>query len=135
LEIQKKGYLIEVIYVSTNDLDVLNSRIQNRVQLGGHFVLPEVVRERYMAGLNLLNHYFDKPDKLRLFDNSVTMELVAEVARGEVLRKLNKLPDWVNEYLGKKFIKEEQLDAKKRDLNSVDEVRRQYLESKKKTGH
>lgn len=133
LEIQKKGYLIEVIYVSTNDLEVLNSRIQNRVQLGGHFVLPEVVRERYMAGLNLLNHYFDKPDKLRLFDNSVTMELVAEVAKGQVLRKLEKLPDWVNQYLGKKFIKEEQSEAKTRDMNSVDEVRKRYQESRNKS--
>jgi hypothetical protein len=122
-----------VIYVSTDDLEVLNSRIQNRVQLGGHFVLPEVVRERYMAGLNLLNHYFEKPDKLRLFDNSVTMELVAEVARGQVLRKREKLPDWVDQYLGKKFIKEEQSEVKTRDMSSVDEVRKRYLESKTKS--
>jgi len=134
LEIQKKGYQIEVIYVSTNDLEVLNSRIQNRVQLGGHFVLPEVVRERYMAGLNLLNHYFDKPDKLRLFDNSVTMELVAEIANGQVLRKREKLPDWVDQYLGKRFIKEDQSEVKTRDMNSIDEVRRRYFESKNKPG-
>jgi len=56
LEIQKLGYQVEVIYISTGDLEVLNSRIEGRVQLGGHFVLPEVVRERYLAGLNLLNH-------------------------------------------------------------------------------
>jgi predicted ABC-type ATPase len=130
LEIQKLGYLTEVIYISTSNLDVLNSRIQNRVQLGGHFVLPEVVRERYMAGLNLLNHYFDKPDKLRLFDNSVTMELVAEVARGQVLRRHENLPYWVTQYLGKKFIREEQSEVKTRDMNSVDEVRKRYLESK-----
>ena len=134
LEIQKKGYQIEVIYVSTDDLEVLNSRIQNRVQLGGHFVLPEVVRERYMAGLNLLNHYFDKPDKLRLFDNSVSMELIAEVAKGQVLRKREKLPDWVNQYLGKKFINEEQSEVKTRDMNSVDEVRRRYLENRNDSG-
>jgi hypothetical protein len=85
-----------------------------------------------MAGLNLLNHYFDKPDKLQLFDNSVTMELVAEITQGQVLRRREKLPDWVIQYLGKKFIKEEQSEAKTRDMNSVDEVRRRYIESKNK---
>jgi len=34
LEIQKLWYLIEVIYLSTSDLEVLNSRIESRVQLG-----------------------------------------------------------------------------------------------------
>jgi len=134
LEIQKLGYLIEVIYISTSDLEVLNSRIESRVQLGGHFVLPEVVRERYMAGLNLLNHYFDKPDKLQLFDNSVTMELVAEIAKGQALHVAQELPEWVLQYLGKRFMKEEQSEIKARDMNSVDEVRRRYLESKNKPG-
>lgn len=132
LKIQELGYLLEVIYISTGDLGMLNSRIQMRVKLGGHFVLPEIVRERYMAGLNLLSHYFDKPDKLQLFDNSVTMELVAEIAKGKVLRRRGELPDWVDQYLGKKFIKEEQSEVQTRDMNSVDEVRKRYLESKNK---
>jgi len=134
LEIQKLGYLIEVIYISTSDLEVLNSRIESRVQLGGHFVLPEVVRERYMAGLNLLNHYFDKPDKLQLFDNSVAMELVAEIAKGQALHVAEKLPEWVLQYLGKRFLKEGESEVKARDMNSVDEVRKRYLESKNKAG-
>ena len=79
LEVQKSGYQLHVIYISTSSLDILNTRVEDRVKLGGHFVLPNVVRERYLAGLNLLNHYFDKPDKLQLFDNSVTMELIAEI--------------------------------------------------------
>jgi predicted ABC-type ATPase len=134
LEIQKLGYLIEVIYISTSDLEVLNSRIESRVQLGGHFVLPEVVRERYLAGLNLLNHYFDKPDKLQLFDNSVAMELVAEIAKGQVLHVAQELPEWVLQYLSKRFVKEDQSEVKARDMNSVDEVRKRYLESKNKPG-
>jgi predicted ABC-type ATPase len=41
LKIQELGYLLEVIYISTGDLGMLNSRIQMRVKLGGHFVLPD----------------------------------------------------------------------------------------------
>jgi len=33
LEIQKLGYQVNVIYISTSNLEVLSSRIENRVQL------------------------------------------------------------------------------------------------------
>ena len=95
--------------------------------------MPDIVRERYLAGLNLLNHYFDKPDKLQLFDNSVTMELVAEISRGVVLHTTPQMPDWVSQYLGPKFTKEIKTETKARDLNSIEEVRKRYLENKTKT--
>jgi predicted ABC-type ATPase len=133
LEIQKLGYQVNVIYISTSDLDVLSSRIETRVQLGGHFVLPEVVRERYLAGLHLLNHYFDKPDKLQLFDNSVSMQLVAEIAKGKVLHVATPLPNWTAQYLGKRFMNEERSEVEARDMHSVDEVRKRYLAAKKKS--
>src|SRR5216684_1371053 len=133
LEIQKLGYHVHVIYISTSDQSILNSRIESRVQLGGHFVHPEVVRERYLAGLNLLNHYFDKPDKLQLFDHTKTMKLVAEFSRGQALHVTDELPEWIVQYLGKRFLKEEQSEVKARDMNSVDEVRKRYLESKAKS--
>jgi predicted ABC-type ATPase len=132
LKIQELGYKIHIIYLSTSELKVLNSRIANRVKLGGHFVLPDVVRERYMAGLNLLNHYFDKPDKLQLFDNSETMKLVAEITKGEVVYISDTLPEWVTQYLGQKFRNEVKSETKARDLNSIDAVRKQYLENKGK---
>src|SRR6516165_6111406 len=38
LEMQKTGYELHVLYMSTDSLDVLNQRIKERVQLGDHFV-------------------------------------------------------------------------------------------------
>ena len=93
-------------------------------------MLPDVVRERYMAGLNLLNHYFDKPDKLQLFDNSVTLELVAEITKGEVVYIADALPEWVMQYLGQKLTKKVKSETKARDLNSIDEVRKRYFENR-----
>jgi predicted ABC-type ATPase len=127
LAIQTLGYQLHVIYISTSELEVLNSRIENRVKLGGHFVLPDIVRERYLAGLNLLNHYFDKPDKLQLFDNSVTMELIAEISKGKFLHSALEIPRWVSQYLGQRFTKENMIETRLIDLNSVDEVRKRYL--------
>ena len=51
LEVQKSGYLIHILYMSTDNLEVLNSRIHERTLLGDHFVKPEIVEERYIAGL------------------------------------------------------------------------------------
>ena len=75
LEIQKSGYTVHVLYMSTDNLDVLNQRIKERVQLGDHFVNPSIVEERYVTGLKLLNYYFSKPDRLQLFDNSIYVQL------------------------------------------------------------
>lgn len=60
LEIQKSRYTLIVKYITTDDLELLNRRIKERHKLGDHFVKPEIVRERYINGLNLLNHYWDR---------------------------------------------------------------------------
>ena len=93
LEMQKSGYKVHVLYMSTDNLDVLNQRIKERVQLGDHFVNPATVEERYISGLNLLNHYFLKPDRLQLFDNSVKVQLLADINQGKIIHTIEKLPD------------------------------------------
>ena len=131
LEIQKTGYYLHIIYISTNNLEVLNSRIQERYQLGGHFVRPDVVQERYLAGLKLLNHYSDKPDKLQLFDNSKVMELMAEINSGKVVYARKSLPLWITQNIKQIFNPRIKSKIEARDLRSIDEVRRRYLEGKK----
>lgn len=126
--IQTSGYLLHIIYISTSNLDVLNSRIEERYKLGGHFVRPDIVKERYLSGLNLLNHYYTKPDKLQLFDNSVTMQLVAELSRGEVLHLIEVFPSWVTKHLIKLFDGETKPEITTKDLNTRDEVKERYLE-------
>jgi predicted ABC-type ATPase len=66
LKIQETGYHLPVNFISTNNLDTLNARINNRVKEGGHYVRPDIVEERYNTGLRLLNHYFDRPDHLKI---------------------------------------------------------------------
>jgi len=130
LKVQESGYQIHVVYISTDNLEMLNTRIKERVNLGGHFVRPDIVEERYLAGLNLLNHYADKPDKLQLFDNSASMLLIAEISKGQVLHTALHFPPWVTKYLGNLFNPGIKLETKTRDLNSIEEVRKRYLESR-----
>ncbi len=89
VEMKKTGYDLHIIFMSTTSLTVLNNRINERVKQGDHYVKPEIVEERYFAGLNLLNHYFDQPDKLQLFDNLKELLLVLEVNNGNITLNLN----------------------------------------------
>jgi predicted ABC-type ATPase len=132
IETQKQGFTLNIIYLSTDSLDLLNDRIDARVLAGEHYIRPDIVEERYLNGLKLLNHYFEKPDSLQLFDNSVTLILVAEVQKGIVNTLNPPFPDWVEKYLGDKIRKEHHQEEKKvKDLGSVEEVRKRYQASKK----
>jgi predicted ABC-type ATPase len=132
LETQKQGFTLNIIYLSTDSLDLLNDRIDARVLAGEHYIRPDIVEERYLNGLKLLNHYFEKPDSLQLFDNSGTLILIAEVKQGKVLVLNAPIPEWVEKYLSDKISpKNEEKIKKDIDLDTVEEVRKRYLNSKK----
>jgi len=101
IKIRELGYELHVIYISTDQIDILNDRIKERVLLGEHYVRPDIVEQRYISGLKLLDHYFSYPDILKLFDNSSVMTQIGEFRRGEVVVRTERRPKWVEQYLGK----------------------------------
>ncbi|HEV2478685.1 MAG TPA: hypothetical protein VGS79_03440 [Puia sp.] len=133
VKVQQLGYELNVKYISTDKLELLNNRIAERVLLGDHFVRPDIVEQRYVAGLKLLDHYFDYPDILELFDNSKAMLLVAECRKGQIKMRTEVLPGWIVEYLGRHFTTSSTTDASPRSLSDIDAVRRSYQELKNKT--
>ena len=130
LNMQQTGYKLHVLFLSTNNLEILNSRIKERTLLGDHFVRPDIVEERYLSSLNLLNHYFEKADKLQLFDNSKSPELIAEITFGKIDYQIKTLPDWVTKYLNKYFHPKSKTKKEFKDM-SIDEVRNIYQNQKK----
>jgi predicted ABC-type ATPase len=131
LQIQESGYQLYVLYLSTNDLDLLNTRIQARHQQGGHFVRPDIVEERYLSGLKLLNHYLTRPDKVLLYDNSIIPRLIAEIEKGKIIKIEPQLPDWVSKHVLLDSNQSMSQEIRPRDLDSIEEVRKRYLENKK----
>jgi predicted ABC-type ATPase len=131
LEIQQTGYQLHILYLSTGNLEMLNSRIKERTLLGDHFVRPKIVEERYINSLNLLDHYFEKADKLQLFDNSQSLKLMAEISCGQIIFHVTPLPDWITTYLGKHFLPKLKEDKTVKDM-TIDEIRKSYQYSKKK---
>ena len=58
------------------------------------------------------------------------MQLVAEISKGQIVHAAKHLPTWITQYLGQLFNTEIKLETKARDLNSIEEVRKRYLENK-----
>ena len=124
IQVQGNDYEVHVIYMSTDNLDVLNNRISQRVKLGEHYVLPEVVRERYLNGLGLLNHYFKEPDKLQLFDNSISPQLLIEAMKGNIVKREEVLPQWISQNLAIHITGAS--TAADNTISSIEEARKKY---------
>jgi predicted ABC-type ATPase len=133
LEMQKTGYTIHLKFFSTDDINILNERISERYRQGEHFVNPDVVLERYVNGLNLLNHYFTRPDILELFDNTKQMIRIVEINQGQIIEVVDSLPNWVTQYLGQHFQQQIEKQKNVRELGSIEEVRKSYEDLKAKT--
>lgn len=133
IETQKTDYIINIIYLSTDNLALLNSRIDQRVLAGEHYVRPDIVEERYINSLNLLNHYFKIPDQVQLFDNSISLQLVAEIKKGKILTLNEPLPSWIENNLTDHLSNEQKVAEKKPlDMDSIEEVRKSYQVFKQK---
>jgi predicted ABC-type ATPase len=136
IKVQQLGYELNMKYISTDRLDLLNGRIAERVLLGDHFVRPDIVEQRYIAGLKLLDHYFEYPDVLEIFDNSKTMQLVAECRKGKIIMLVEKLPVWVDHLLGDHRGPNSDPEISYKSMNDIDAVRKAYeaLKGKQSNG-
>jgi predicted ABC-type ATPase len=134
IKVQQLGYELHVKYYSTSQLQVLNDRIAVRVRLGDHFVRPDIVKERYINGLELLDHYFNFPDVLELFDNTDSMTLVGEFKRGDIVMLAEYPPEWVVQCLGSHLKPKASHGIPAKDLNDIDAVRKFYQALRDRSG-
>ena len=132
LETQKIGYQINLIYLSTDKLDVLNERIVQRTLAGGHYIRPDIVKERYINSLNLLRHYFIKLDSIQLYDNSKTLVRVADIKHGKGIELIRPLPHWAEHYLGE-HLNETSKPEIKQSMESIEDVRKTYRDNQNKS--
>jgi predicted ABC-type ATPase len=131
LGMQQQGYYLHLLFICTDSLDVLNSRIRERHMRGEHFVRPDIVRERYLNGLSLLKHYFLNPDKVQLFDNAEAMRLIAE-RNGEDIHYAAEQPEWVRSIVSAHFPETKKSTSTKTALDSIEAVRQHYRDMTRK---
>ncbi len=108
-EAKRKGFKTYLYYVSTIDPVINISRVQYRVQNGGHDVPELKIRERYYRSMDLLMQAVEATDRSYLFDNSADGQqasFIAEIEQAEILKMnqgLHRMPWWFVEKVLKEF--------------------------------
>jgi predicted ABC-type ATPase len=99
-EAKNKGYKIYLYFICTDNPEINISRVENRVDKGGHYVETEKIRSRYPNTLKNLYPAIKLSDRVYLFDNSAKkQELIAEIFEGVLQLKTDKLPNWFMDYV------------------------------------
>jgi len=99
-EAKNKGYKIYLYFICTDNPEINISRVENRVDKGGHNVETEKIRSRYPNTLKNLYPAIKLSDRVYLFDNSAKkQELIAEIFEGVLQLKTDKLPNWFMDYV------------------------------------
>jgi predicted ABC-type ATPase len=72
----KAGYEVRCIYVLTRDADINVERVKIRAASGGHDVPAGKIRSRYVKALALIPEVVRVCDKMLMYDNSLSPELI-----------------------------------------------------------
>ena len=106
-EAKQKGYKTYLYFICIDDPEVNVSRVENRVEKGGHNVSAEKISSRYYNTLNNLIEMIENVDKCYLFDNSgEEFKLIAKITNNQLLIEAEPidLPNWFIEYVLKYYI-------------------------------
>jgi predicted ABC-type ATPase len=67
---KQRGYGITFFFVFLNSVELAVERVAIRVNKGGHNIPEDVIRRRYLKGLNSFSKYAAEADDWYVYDNS-----------------------------------------------------------------
>lgn len=89
------GYKVNLFYIGVRDVTICHTRIDERVEGGGHDVPAEDVLRRFTRSLENLSAAFDLADRVFVLDNTkARRRLVFSYEQGRVKHMSPNLPDW-----------------------------------------
>lgn len=97
-EAKARGYVVIVMHVGVDDLDLSVARVRARTAEGGHNVPEDKIRARYDRGQFLIGKAVIQANRGMVFDNSKLNEsahLVLLFAAGRLVQAVPVLPNWV----------------------------------------
>ncbi|HSX37382.1 MAG TPA: HigA family addiction module antitoxin [Chlamydiales bacterium] len=96
------GYRTYLYFIATEDPTINISRVQFRVDHGGHSVPKEKMIERYKRSIELLMLAIHSSNRAYIFDNSREQPIwIAEITDGKALEtKTEELPYWFKRAVG-----------------------------------
>ncbi len=69
-----KGYRVTLLFFWLNSPELAIQRVAERVSKGGHNIPEDIIRRRYVSGIqNLFNLYAPEVDAWSIYDNSTTL--------------------------------------------------------------
>ncbi|UKT64868.1 zeta toxin family protein [Pedobacter mucosus] len=86
IEIAKSlGYSITLLFFWLNDVELAIERVKIRVSEGGHNIPEEVIRRRYLRGIQNLNSFITAVDFWFILNNSKEeLNFIAEGSKSEI---------------------------------------------------
>lgn len=106
---KEKGFRIYLYFVSLEDPSLNIERVASRVELGGHDVPEDKIKQRYKRCMDLLFDAVILSDKVYFFDNSYsTPKMFALVENGQLQfdKDIKFMPGWFKIYMIDKLEKE-----------------------------
>jgi predicted ABC-type ATPase len=99
---QDKGYRVYLYFIATEDPEINISRVNVRVAQHGHYVAPEIIKDRYYKSLGQLKEAISNTNRAYFWDNSgSTSLLISEITNGndvEIFDNKN-VPNWFIKYI------------------------------------
>lgn len=101
IEAGKLGYKVYLYFICLDQAKLNVSRVDNRVQKGGHYVDPGKIIYRYINTLQNLYPALKMADRAFLFDNSDEMLLIAEKDDNALTVNIDpeSFPNWFIEFV------------------------------------
>jgi predicted ABC-type ATPase len=98
LSLQKKGWIINLIYIGIDDPETNIRRVRERVELGGHDVSIYDIIRRYYRSLNNLTRAISIANSVIIYDNyQRRFSLITTIQDASVSMHVEKYPDWLKE--------------------------------------
>lgn len=104
----RQGYKCYLYFATVSSPDISVSRVRQRTQEGGHNVPEDKIRKRYFLTLKNLAEALKLCRRAYLFDNSTSMQLVAEMTPDKELLLSNEksIPVWLQKQVLDKLQRE-----------------------------
>lgn len=97
-----KGFVVELTYIATDDVEKNVERVAMRAESGGHSAPPERLRNIYEMSLRNFSRALREFDRVEAFDNtqlSARPRLVLTAERGRITHIAEDPPSWLERSL------------------------------------
>ena len=94
-ELKENGFFICLYFVGLESKELAKERVKIRVTKGGHDIKANLIERRFYESLKNLTKVLSLCDEARIYDNSDTFKLVAQIKNSKILEF--KQTKWLKE--------------------------------------